>query len=242
MNNTELLYLEHMDALEQESMVLDVYRENEKDVVILDKTIFYPQGGGQPYDTGEIESDSAFFLVQEVRYFEGIVKHIGVLKKGALEKNQIVSCKVNPERRKLHAKLHSGGHVADMAVYEVKPDWIPGKGYHFPDGPYVEYTGIVSEEEKESLIKTLEEKGNALIKKGLDVTVVFCKKEELSSYCRHVPENIPDGKPVRVVIFGNFGVPCGGTHVKNLSEIKKFTIRKIKQEKDKIRVSYDVER
>jgi len=242
MNKTELSYLEKMDLLEQDATILDTYKENDKDVIILDKTIFYPQGGGQPYDTGKIAADSSVFSVQEVRYFEGIVKHIGFFEKGMFEKNQKVSCRVDAERRSLHARLHSGGHLVDMAVYESKPSWIPGKGYHFPDGPYVEYTGAVQEGESENLIKLIEESGNRFVEKNIAVKVKFCNKDELTSYCRHVPDNIPEGKPIRVVLFGNFGVPCGGTHVKSLSEIRKFTIRKIKQEKDKIKVSYEVER
>lgn len=43
-------------------------------------------------------------------------------------------------------------------------------------------------------------------------------------------------------MFGNFAVPCGGTHVNNLTEIKPMTIRKIKMERGNIRVSYDVKR
>lgn len=242
MDATKLLYLDVMDILENEAKVLDVYQENGKDVVVLDQTIFYPQGGGQPYDTGKITSGASEFSVEEVRYVEGVVKHIGKFTKSTFNKSDEITCLVEPERRKLNSRIHSGGHLVDMSVYEAKPSWIPGKGYHFPDGPYVEYTGELLEEEKENLIKRLEDAGNSFIKRQIPVKVLFCKKNELSQFCRHVPDNIPEGKPTRLVLFGDFGVPCGGTHVSNLSEIKKFTIRKVKQEKDKIRVSYDVGR
>lgn len=241
MESTKLLYLEHMDQLEGEATVLDVVEENDKQAVILDQTIFYPQGGGQPYDTGTIESSNGKFIVEQVRYFEGLIKHIGTFESGSFQKEEIVNLHVDKDRRHLHARLHSAGHLVDMAVYDVKPDWIPGKGYHFPDGPYVEYTGTLEESEKEQLIKDVERIMSQKISESIPVSVLFVEKNELSKYCRHVPENIPEGKPTRLVLFGDFGVPCGGTHVSNLSEIKSATVRKIKGT-GTIRVAYDVER
>ncbi|MBP7832945.1 MAG: hypothetical protein KA035_04210, partial [Candidatus Levybacteria bacterium] len=205
-----------------------------------DHTIFYPQGGGQPYDTGKIKSVNGVFIVEQVRYFEGVVKHIGHFESGSFEMNEEVELEIDQERRQQHAKLHSGGHLVDMAVYEVKPEWIPSKGYHFPQGPYVEYKGSMSEDEKESLKLMLEKIMDEKVQQSIPVTVKFVEKNEIGKFCRHVPENIASGKPTRIVLFGDFGVPCGGTHVDNLSTLKKVIIRKIKQEKDMVRVSYDI--
>jgi Ser-tRNA(Ala) deacylase AlaX len=44
--------------------------------------------------------------------------------------------------RKLNARLHSAGHLLDVAVSRLKLDWKAGKGYHFQDSPYVEYVGV----------------------------------------------------------------------------------------------------
>jgi Ser-tRNA(Ala) deacylase AlaX len=57
-----------------------------------------------------------------------------------------------------------------------------------------------------------------------------------------VPDNIPKNKPARVVMYGpEFGIPCGGTHVKNLKQIGTIKIPKLKEKKGVIRVSYGVE-
>lgn len=239
---TTLLYLEQMDILSSEATVQDVLEEEGKQVVILDQTILYPQGGGQPYDTGTIESESGKFAVEQVRFVEGIVKHIGTFTEKSFQKGEKVNLSVNPERRLLNSRLHSAGHLVDMGIYELKPDWIPGKGYHFPDGPYVEYEGTFSEPEREQLIKNLQETCNNIISKNPSVEAKIITKDELGTYCRHIPTNIPEGKPIRIVLFGDFGVPCGGTHVKNLSELKSIVIRKIRGESGKVKVSYDVER
>ena len=68
------------------------------------------------------------------------------------------------------------------------------------------------------------------------------QKSELSSVCDYVPDYIPEGKPARVVLYGTFGIPCGGTHVANLGEIGKFTIRKLKQKGETVSLAYEVER
>ncbi len=81
MSQTKLKYLEDFSLLKSEARVVEVQKENDRDIVILDETIFYPQGGGQSYDQGTIESASGKFLVEEVRFVEGVVRHIGKLKK-----------------------------------------------------------------------------------------------------------------------------------------------------------------
>lgn len=237
---TKLTYLEQMNMLQAEAKVIEVLEEDGKQIVILDHTCFYPQGGGQPYDTGKIQSVNGVFIVEQVRYFEGIVKHIGYFESGSFSHGDTVSLEVEKDRRLLHSKLHSGGHLVDMAVYELKPEWVPSKGYHFPQGPYVEYKGTVTEDEKENLKSSLEKIMDQKVSEKIPVSTMFIEKSEIGNYCRHVPENIPSGKPVRIVLFSNFGVPCGGTHIDNLSMLKKVIIRKIKQEKDAVRVSYDI--
>lgn len=240
MPNTKLLYLENFMTREREAKVLEVGEDNGKTIVLLDQTIFYPQGGGQPYDKGIIESASGKFAVEEVRFLDGTVRHIGHFESGSFKKGDIATCKIEKGRRELNSRLHSAGHLVDMALSTLKPDWIPGKGYHFPDGPYVEYHGILNAQETEKLKAEIEQRANELIQKGAEVAIRFADKKEMTKLCRFVPDYIPEGKPGRVVLFGNFGVPCGGTHVKYLSELKSMTIRKIKQDGDNVRISYDI--
>lgn len=240
MQPTKLLYLENFTLLEDTAIIVDVLQENNKTFVILNQTIFYPQGGGQPYDTGTIENAHGAFNVQEVRFVDGIVKHFGTFMHGTFSQEETVTCKVNSERRILHSRLHSGGHVVDMAVTALGYNWIPGKGYHFPDGPYVEYAGSLEGIDKEKLKIDIENLCNSFINEARDTKLVFMEKEKMKEVCHHVPDYLPEGKPARVVLYGDYGVPCGGTHVHNLRDIKHITIRKIKQNGADIRVSYDV--
>ena len=246
MEHTKLVYLEDMDIIDSSAEIVDIRpidaeKGDGKIVIMLDRTIFYPQGGGQPYDQGYIRSASGIFRVEEVRFVEGVVWHIGALESGGFLPGETVLCQVDGQRRTLHACLHSGGHVIDLAIQQMSVHWTPGKGYHFPQGPYIEYTGNIEDAgDIELFKKKLEEAANKIIEQGDSVTIQFMEKEKMHEVCKFVPEFLPPGKPARVVMYGAAGIPCGGTHVNNLRQIGHLTVRKIKKEKDVIRISYEI--
>lgn len=242
MQQTKLIYLEDFNLLASDAKILQIAQENGKKIVILDQTIFYPQGGGQPYDKGIIEGPSGKFLVEEVRFADGIVKHIGSFVFGNFQVDENIKCLVDEPRRALHSRIHSAGHVVDMAVTALKLNWVPGKGYHFPEGPYVEYAGSLNGMDKEKLKTDIENLCNKFVNENRETKLLFMDKEKMKEVCHFVPDYIPEGKPARAVMYGDFGVPCGGTHVGHLGDIRKITIRKIKAEGENIRVGYDVER
>jgi len=237
---TKLIYLENYNLLDCRASIIGVSNKDGRTTVFLDQTIFYPQGGGQPYDKGIIHSELSKFVVEEVRFIEGMVHHIGKFELGNFSPGEMVECVVEKERRALNSKLHSAGHVVDYAVSKVKPDWIPIKGYHFPEGPYVEYKGSAEEADKEKLRVDIEEACNQILKENIVPKLLFINKSGMHSVCRHVPDNIPEDKPSRVVVFGDFGLPCGGTHVSNLADIGHVAIRNIKARGGNVRVGYDI--
>ena len=242
MSHTKLVYLEDMSLVAARARVFSSAEEEGRSVVVLDETIFYPQGGGQPYDQGVITTASARFLVEEVRFVEGIVRHIGKYEAGTFSVGDEVECLVDSVRRELHARLHSAGHIIDLAVHSLGLSWIPGKGFHFPQGPYIEYAGdLAAAGDGESLRKKIEEKAQEIVNQASEVTVRFMPKEEMHMVCHSVPDYLPSHKPTRVVMYGVEGIPCGGTHVSNLGKVGHITIRKIKKEKDALRVAYAVE-
>lgn len=239
--STKLTYLENMHNLEADAYIERIDKQDGRDVVYLDQTILYPQGGGQPYDKGVIRGGDTTFIVEEVRFVDGNVLHIGHFEGYPFMQGEDVHISVDGERRKLNARLHSGGHLVDMAVSMLKPNWVPAKGYHFPDGPYVEYNGELNPEEQTALQAQIEATANELIAQNLPVSCHFVTYDELKQLCRHVPTNLPTNKPIRVVQFDNFAVPCGGTHVQSLADIQKLTITKVKNKGGSIRVGYTLE-
>jgi Ser-tRNA(Ala) deacylase AlaX len=237
---TRLRYLEEMDRLELQARVFQADHQEGRDVLILEETVFYPQGGGQPFDQGTIRSPQATLTVDEVRYADGLVRHLGKLEGGPIAKGESVTCQVDPVRRRLNSRVHSAGHVVDMAVTAMGLEWVPGKGYHFPEGPYVEYRGSLEGLDTEALKVEIGQRCESIVRAGMETRVRFVTPEEMRALCRFVPDYLPADKPARIVLYGDFGVPCGGTHVARLADIGPITIRKIKQNRDLIRVSYAV--
>ncbi|PIS39583.1 MAG: alanyl-tRNA editing protein AlaX, partial [Candidatus Nealsonbacteria bacterium CG08_land_8_20_14_0_20_38_20] len=113
---TKLNYFDNTYLFESEAIFIEI-KENEKGkAVILDATIFYPQGGGQPADKGEIVSGDNIFVVSDVRLDEsGTVWHFGEFKTGEFKQGDKVDLKIDKDRRILNAKLHSAGHLLDCA-------------------------------------------------------------------------------------------------------------------------------
>ena len=241
MKPTKLVYMEHMHQLESDAIVESIEQKDDKTVVVLDQTVFYPQGGGQPFDTGVVTSDDTKFIVEEVRFVDGQVLHIGHFDGRPFIQGEDVKCKVDKDRRELNARLHSGGHILDMAVDRLGLDWIPGKGYHFPDGPYVEYEANIENLDTEDMKQKLEQEIAKIQSENPKVEVKFVTKDELTKLCSFVPDYLPKDKPARVVMYGDFGVPCGGIHVASLQDIGTMKIRKIKLKNKLLRVSYELE-
>lgn len=242
-NLTKLLYMEDSYVLQEKACVVEMKKDEAgKDVIVLDQTFFYPQGGGQPYDIGSITSESAVFRVQEVRFIEGLVHHIGFFEKGSITVGEQVVMAIDETRRLFNRRNHTSGHLIDIAIKQFDPSFIPIKGFHFPQGAYVEYQGLIDELKKTELLGFLQKTVKELIQSQLAVKTQFVSKNELAQYCDFVPPWLPEDKPIRIVQIGeNKAHPCGGTHVKNTSEIGNLVIEKVTNKKGNTRISYSLQ-
>jgi Ser-tRNA(Ala) deacylase AlaX len=218
---TKLLLLENMNALTCEAKVTSVLNDGEQYQVLLDQSCFYPQGGGQPCDRGRMVTASGTFLVESVRWVDGEIVHYGQFESGKFIPGDQVQCEVDADRRSLNTRNHSAGHLIDLALKTMEVTNLePAKGYHFPEGPYVEYEGVVEDPE---LASKLEATCNKLIAENRKTRVQMMEGAESTR---------------RMVFYGAYGVPCGGTHVNELSEIGRIEIRKVKSKKGITKVKY----
>jgi len=209
--------------------------------VVLTNTIFYPQGGGQPSDTGIIKGTNGGVLnVTTIRSEQGVVLHIGSFEDEGVqfEAGEEVTLLVDQKTRVLHARLHSAGHLLDVAVHNLGLNWVPAKGYHFPSGPYVEYQGDAPAEKRPEILKQLQDQMTMLVSGGGPVEVEIVKEEDLQAKCKTLTDYPKDQPFVRVVTVGGLGCPCGGTHVKEVKEINEVKVTKISSRKGTVRVSY----
>ena len=211
-----------------------------RSALVLDRTIFYPQGGGQPADIGFIVGDSFRYAVQAVTFADGIVYHAGNTIEGEPPIGAAVMLEVDPGLRKANSRLHSGGHLLLNAVKNTGIRLLATKGYHFPDGPHVVFTGSVAEDEHAAVQTRLQDEVNRLIAEDITVSWAFVPSDQLAAVCDNVPSNIPLDKPTRVITIGNVSQPCGGTHVKSLSQLAGMQVDKIRSKKGEVRISYSL--
>lgn len=239
---TELLYMQDFDVESCTATINDVYATDDGHTgIILDQTCFYPRGGGQDWGYGTITDGEHTVHIDEVRLDEAGNVHHMASDPCALEKGGVATCTVDHERRQINTRLHSAGHMIDMAVDSLGHDWRATKGQHYPHLSAVEYAGTLDGIDAEQLRAAIELRANELQSQPQDNRLIFMNVDELYTVCRHVPDNIPTNKPCRVMLYGeNFGVPCGGTHVRKLSSIGRISVPKIKAKKGIIRVNYAV--
>ncbi|HLZ17301.1 MAG TPA: alanine--tRNA ligase-related protein [Cyclobacteriaceae bacterium] len=238
---TTLEYLEDMFRYEGNAKITGI--GNDKDgrpALILDKTFFYPQGGGQACDVGIIEGEGLKFEVLSVIYVDGVVLHGGNVLVGLPEVGKPIKLTIDKARREYNSRLQSGGHLLLNAMKDAGQTLVATKGYHFPDGPYVEFSGSIPENEREALIPKLQMEVDRLVGLNLPVTWQLVPPEKLHEVCANVPANVPKDKPTRVVTIDAFSQPCGGTHVRSLGELKGMKIEKIKSKKGDTRISYSI--
>lgn len=243
---TKLTYLDDFDVVRGKAIITDMKRtEDERVDIQLNATCFYPRGGGQDWDEGVIKNPktSTLFTVEEVRLDEqGIVHHLGTFCDGDLKVGDTVECDVDRQRRELNTRLHSAGHMIDLAVDTLKLPWRPFRGAHYPHMSFVEYEGALDPDQAASIAGDITKVANDVIREGGENEIRFMPIDQMHTVCRHVPPNIPRNKPARVVIYHKtFGVPCGGTHLKNLHEIGAVEVTKIKAKKGLIKVSYSLQ-
>lgn len=228
--STKLFCLDDTYLFECDATIIDAGKYDELlSYVILDQTVFYPQGGGQPSDTGLVISETGNFVVSKCFIDEnGRTLHIGRYENGQLELGQKVKVEIDEVRRRLNAKIHTSAHLIDGTLKILGYNFHSIKGYCFPDGPYMEYQGRA--ENIEELIAQLNTALTNLILKGAEVK---------AKYQEGVHKG---GKPNRIVtIEGIDTCPCGGTHLNNINELSKVTIKKIKNYPDSFRISFAVE-
>ncbi|TXT59882.1 MAG: Alanyl-tRNA editing protein AlaX-M [Promethearchaeota archaeon] len=218
---TEALYLDNAYLKEWNATI-----ESVKDgkYIVLDKTAFYPKGGGQPYDKGTISKEGETYNVEYVGKFSGKISH--EVDKDGLKKGDQVKCQLDWERRYNLMKMHTAAHILSNIIYNRFDAKITGNQLGV-DKTRMDFS--MEEYVPEKYQKVIE-KANQIIEKDLPVSVYYISREdikehpELNRLTVGLPKNI---KRIRVVKIGNIDEQAdGGTHVNHLGEIGKIKLLK----------------
>lgn len=241
--NTLLTYLDDTYVDHATGRIVRVGRDERGAYVVLDATIFYPQGGGQPTDTGVIRCEHADMDIAHAAVVDGEVRHYLAEAPAAVDalSGQACDLAVDKARRLLHAQLHTAGHVIAGLVDAQRGPLRAIKGFHFPEGPYVELAGK-PDGDADAFLAALQADIDALLAEAAPVTADLVSIEELAQRCADVPPQLPQDKPLRVVTIGPLEpMPCGGTHLASLAELQCITLLKLKSKKGNTKISYSVQ-
>lgn len=239
---TDLMYLHDTSVDRGEGIAQCVGQDDRGVYIVLNQTIFYPQGGGQPSDIGSLQSDQLLMNVSFVAFRDGQVLHYISDAPPGLDKLVGSACelRLDKTRRMKHAKLHTAGHLIAGIIDAQRGTMRATKGFHFEEGPYVEFEGE-PEGDTDSFLASLQTSIDRLIDENPSVTAALVTYDELKQRCWSVPSYLPPDKPLRTITIEQLEpVPCGGTHVKSLSELGSVSVLKLKKRKGATKISYRV--
>ncbi|MBN2142355.1 alanyl-tRNA editing protein [Candidatus Woesearchaeota archaeon] len=206
--------------------------------VVLEETYFYPQSGGQPFDTGRIlKEDGSEHNVVFVGKFGGEISH--EVDKPGLKAGDKVRCVIDWDRRYKHMRMHTAAHVLSNVIEKDAGALITGNQLGLQQSR-IDFSLEDFDREK---FKEYEAHANRIVSEGHDVNLFLMSRDEaeekverLSGLAKGLP---PEIREVRLVeIEGLVIEACGGTHLANTSEIKGIRITKMENKGAKNRRVY----
>jgi len=223
MSDTELMYMKDAEAnyiREFDARVLD----GGPGWAILDKSAFYPAGGGQPSDTGRLLFESGEVRVREVQkrngvrhMFDGEIPHEVSFLRGILDWAP----------RYAHMRMHTAQHILSGVVYDDFRARTVGNQIH-ADHSRIDFSPVSFTEND---LRSMEEKVNGILSRSVPVTVREEARQAVEKrICAEranldlLPKSV---KRLRIVEIGDLDAcPCAGTHVRNTNEIGRMNIYK----------------
>ena len=195
--------------------------------LVLDRTTFYAEMGGQVADHGVISAgENCVFEVRDVQKNKGgKFLHTGVLKSGSLQVGQTVTASIDSRRRKAVMRAHSATHLLDAALRKVLGDHVHQHGSLVePDRIRFDFTHFeaITPEQLSEIDRLV----NDAILEGLPVVTEVLPIEEAKKKGAVAIFGEKYGDVVRVVEMGDFSMEfCGGTHLDNTAKAGSFRIK-----------------
>ena len=213
------------DGEELNDAVSTDYEERENVLVVLDRTPFYAEMGGQVADHGYLTSGTANLKVNQVKKTpKGFYVHTCTLLDGTIRVGDTVTAAVDEQRRASICRNHTATHLMQKALREVLGEHVHQAGSYQDDKitrfDFTHFNAVTPEE-----LVEVEKRVNEKIFASLPVTIQNLPIEEAKKMGAMALFGEKYGKVVRVVDAGGWGVEfCGGTHVKNTAQIGCFKI------------------
>ncbi|HCS10261.1 MAG TPA: alanine--tRNA ligase [Clostridiales bacterium] len=222
-NNLE--ELSEVIAVVAGSEQVNTINEGQAGIVVLDKTPFYAEGGGQTGDTGEFIADGMLSNVTDTKKFNhDIYLHETSVVKGSISVGDTITAKVNADKRKNTAKNHTCTHLLHKVLKQMLGDHVNQAGsYVSEDRLRFDYTHFEAVDHE--TLKEIEKRVNEAILSDYLVKTDVLSMEEAKKTGATALFDEKYEEMVRVVSVGDFSKElCGGTHIDETAKIGMFKI------------------
>ncbi|UJD74620.1 alanine--tRNA ligase [Photorhabdus luminescens] len=221
------------DHNEQQATVTAIFRDGEsvdqiqageEAIVILDKTAFYAESGGQVGDSGILSNADCAFCVIDTQKYGQAIGHIGKLEKGTLSVNRNINAVIDIERRDAIRLNHSATHLLHAALRQVLGEHVSQKGSLVND-KYLRFDFSHFEAMKPEQIRQVEDLVNAEVRQNSPVVTELMDLETAKAKGAMALFGEKYEEQVRVLSMGDFSTElCGGTHANRTGDIGLFRI------------------
>ena len=222
----EKLYYKDQYLNEFYAKVIEVRKIKNEYHVVLDKTAFFPGGGGQQCDLGYIDNK----VVLDVYEKDKIIYHV---LNESIKEDSIVLCKIDWDRREDGMHQHLGQHVLSGCFFKL----FNANTVSIHLGKKISTVDIIGELNGKKVIEA-EALANEVIRKNIEVDFLVPDKEEINNINlrRDLPNTEDD---IRVVKIGDLDInACCGVHPANTSDLKMIKITKFEKNKGNTRVEF----
>jgi misacylated tRNA(Ala) deacylase len=218
--------------------------------MVLDRTAFYPEGGGQPTDTGTFtwqedanEKMNTIPIVRvakknDIRHYPASDVDLSGLTPGLK-----IIANIDWDRRYAHMRMHSSQHLVSAIFYNMYGAYTVGNQIH-GDRSRIDFSPLRHEEVD---VEDIQRQCNDIISVNPRIKVIFTPRSEIEAQgdaercnVHLIPASVTE---LRIVKIEEIELcPCAGTHVMNLGEVGKITIESVRSKgKDKVRITYTLE-
>ncbi|HMK83650.1 MAG TPA: alanyl-tRNA editing protein, partial [Candidatus Bathyarchaeia archaeon] len=180
------------------------------------------KGGGQPSDIGILRGDRFEAKVKKAIGHNGVIAHWAKITTGTPVPGS-VECELNWDHRYAIMQRHSAAHLIDHCLTQTTGSAVHTTDSWLGDESYVGYTG---QSPRSSLLNDAKNLANQMISTGALITVSYLSRENAAKI-QNAPnyERLPDLQEIRMVQIGGCApIPCGGTHLSNISQIGQLSL------------------
>ena len=207
------------ETLENSANVIKYIQDGKMYKIVLDKTPFYAESGGQIGDVGLLTADDFSFKVEDVQKSGDEFIHIGTIEEGDIQSVQIVNAKINENRRQQIRRNHTATHLLHQALRMIVGDHVQQAG-SLVTADSLRFDLTHYEQISKSQIDKLEKCVNGVILQNIDVETTLKKFDDAREEGAVGLFGEKYGDIVRVVNIPGFSKElCGGTHVNRTGDI-----------------------